>query len=140
MKVSVKKIHPDATMPTYAHHDDAGMDLYAYEGVVIAPGERALIPTGIAMAIPEGHVGLMWDKSGVSTKRGLTTLAGVIDSGYRGEIQIALLNTSHETQEFAAGDKVAQMLIQPVEQPELVEVDDLDETQRGEGAFGSTGV
>lgn len=139
MKVLVKKLDAAAKAPTYAHPGDAGMDLYALTGVTIEPGERVLVPTGIACAIPSGFVGLIWDKSGVAAKRGLKTLAGVVDSGYRGEVMVALFNTSKETQTFDAGDKLAQMLIQPVESPEVVEVEELDDTSRGEGAFGSTG-
>jgi len=139
MQIPVKKLDPNAKIPTYAHVGDAGMDLYALEGVTIEPKQRALIPTGISMAIPDGYVGLIWDKSGVAAKRGLKTLAGVIDSGYRGEVQAALFNTSEETQVFEAGDKLAQMLIQPIESPHIMEVDELDPTRRGEDGFGSTG-
>ena len=138
--MQIKKLSETATLPSFAHDSDAGMDLYANQAVTIEPGERALIDTGIALAIPAGHVGLIWDKSGVATKRGLKTLAGVIDAGYRGEVKIALVNTGTETQAFAVGEKVAQMLIQKVTQPELELVTELPDTQRGEGGFGSTGT
>lgn len=140
MQVQIQKLHESAKMPSYAHDTDAGMDIYAAEAVAIAPGERALVPTGIAVAIPDGYVGLVWDKSGVATKRGIKTIAGVVDAGYRGEVKIGLLNTSDEPQQFAAGEKIAQMLIQRVEHPELIEVDELDDTDRGAGGFGSTGA
>jgi dUTP pyrophosphatase len=140
MELQIKKLHIDAKVPTYAHADDAGMDLYTSVTVVITPGERTLITTGIAMAIPVGYVGLIWDKSGLSNKTGLKVLGGVIDAGYRGEVMVGILNTASETHTFAAGDKVAQMLIQTVVQPQLVTVDELGETARGDGAFGSTGV
>lgn len=140
MELQIKKLHPDAKVPTFAHANDAGMDLYSFETIVIPAGERALVTTGIAMAIPAGYVGLIWDKSGLSNKSGLKVLGGVIDAGYRGEILVGILNTSTETHTFAAGDKVAQMLIQAVVQPILVTVHQLDGTSRGDGAFGSTGV
>ncbi|MEX0933508.1 MAG: dUTP diphosphatase, partial [Candidatus Paceibacterota bacterium] len=95
--------------------------------------------TGIAMEIPQGYVGLIWDKSGVSLKRGIKVLGGVIDAGYRGEIRIGLINLGSETVSFEAGQKVAQMLIQSVASPEIVEVTELGDTERGEGGFGSTG-
>lgn len=140
MEVQVKKLDERATLPKYAHDDDAGMDFFSLEDVSIAPGERQAVATGIALAIPEGYVGLFWDKSGVSVKAGLTTMAGVVDAGYRGELKIVLLNTSDTTQTFAAGDKVAQMLIQSIEHPQLVVVDELEDTARDEGGFGSTGT
>ncbi len=140
MELHIKKLHPDAKVPTYAHRDDAGMDMYALITVVVPPGERALVPTGIALAIPVGHVGLLWDKSGLSNKSGLKVLGGVIDAGYRGEVMVGILNTGTESHTFTAGDKVAQMLIQAVIQPHLIMVDDLGATVRGDGAFGSTGV
>lgn len=139
MQLKIKKIHPEAVLPTFAHPADAGMDLYAVETVTIESGERVQIKTGIAMAIPMGFVGLIWDKSGVSQKFGLKTFGGVIDSGYRGEVLIGLLNTSPENFTFEAGQKVAQMLIQKIEHPNILEVMELDETDRGEGAFGSSG-
>ena len=140
MELHIKKLHLDAKVPTYAHADDAGMDLYSFTTIIIPAGERALVTTGIAMAIPVGYVGLIWDKSGLSNKSGLKVLGGVIDAGYRGEILVGILNTSAETYTFTAGDKVAQLLIQAVVQPKLLIVDTLDGTVRGDGAFGSTGV
>jgi dUTP pyrophosphatase len=139
MKLLIKKLHPEAKVPTFAHTTDAGLDLCAIEHVTLAPGERRSIATGIAMAIPEGHVGLVWDKSGISHKGGLKTLGGVVDAGYRGEIFVGLLNASDVPYTFEAGHKVAQILIQPIVQPELIETDTLPEADRGEKAFGSTG-
>jgi len=139
MKIQIKKISDTAIVPSFAHSTDAGMDFYANHDVLIEPGQRVLIDTGIAMAIPEGYVGLIWDKSGVAAKRGLKTLAGVIDAGYRGEVKVALFNTGTEEQTFAFGEKIAQMLIQKVEQPILETVAELSDTDRGEGGFGSTG-
>ncbi len=140
MRIAVTKLTPEAKLPTYAHATDAGMDVYAATDVIVPAHERTLVPTGVAMAIPEGYVGLIWDKSGIATKRGLTTLAGVIDAGYRGELQVAIYNTTAEDVSFAAGEKVAQMLVQPVVQPELQEVEALEESERGANGFGSTGV
>jgi len=139
MKLPIKKLHPEAKIPSFAHATDAGMDLHTTIDVTIEPGTLFAIPTGIAFAIPTGHVGLIWDKSGVAIKRGLKTMGGVVDAGYRGEVFVGLFNTTNEIQSFVVGEKVAQMVIQKIEQPEINEVEDLDETDRGEGAFGSTG-
>jgi dUTP pyrophosphatase len=139
MKLYIKKMHEAAVLPNFAHTTDAGMDLCTTTDITIQPGERASVPTGIAMHIPDGHVGLIWDKSGISQKGGLKTLGGVIDAGYRGEIFVGLFNTSQEPYTFMAGQKVAQILIQKIEQPEIEVVDSLDDSDRGEGAFGSTG-
>jgi dUTP pyrophosphatase len=139
MKLLIKKIHPAATLPAFAHATDAGLDLCTVAAVTINPGERKTIATGIALAIPDGYVGLVWDKSGLSHKGGLKTIGGVVDAGYRGEIFVGLHNLSSTPYTFEVGHKVAQILIQKVEQPELVEVDELPEADRGEKAFGSTG-
>jgi dUTP pyrophosphatase len=139
MEIKITKLHPDAKIPQYAHHNDAGMDLFCVETITINPGERLQIKTGIAMEIPDGYVGLVWDKSGLSQKFGLKTLGGVVDSGYRGEIMVGMYNLSTEPYVFEVGHKVAQMLIQKVEQPSIVEVEELSESVRGDNAFGSTG-
>jgi dUTP pyrophosphatase len=137
--IKVKKIHPDAKLPSYAHTGDAGFDLFAPQDVSLAPGERMGIPSGIAMEVPDGYVGLIWDKSGLSIKNGLKILGGVLDSGFRGEIIIGVMNLSREAYMFEKGHKIAQMLIQKVERPEIIEIDELTETERGAGGFGSTG-
>jgi dUTP pyrophosphatase len=139
MKLGIKKLEPNALLPTYAHDDDAGMDLYSLEPITIRAGERTDVRTGLAMQIPRGFVGLIWDKSGLSNKFGLKILGGVIDAGYRGEIRIGLINLGKEHVEFEAGRKVAQMLIQKVESPAIIEISELGQTSRGEGGFGSTG-
>ncbi len=139
MTLKAKKLHPDALLPKYALANDAGMDFYANETLVLPPQERKLVSTGIALAIPQGYVGLIWDKSGIALKHGLKVMAGVIDSGYRGEIKILLHNLSSQPFTIERGKKIAQMLIQPIERKNIVEVDELDETPRGEGGFGSTG-
>lgn len=140
MTLRLKKLSPTATLPKYIHPHDAGMDLYSCETLTIGPGERKLIPTGIAMAIPSGYVGLIWDKSGIATNHGLKTMAGVIDSGYRGEIKILIHNLSNQPYTVQAGEKIAQILIQPIVHNEIIEVSELDDTSRGKGGFGSTGM
>ena len=139
MKLKIKKLHPDAKIPKYAHQDDAGFDLCAIENITIKVGERFPVQTGIAMEIPEGYVGLIWDKSGVSVKHGIKTIAGVVDSTYRGEILVAVMNLSDKDYLFEKGHKVAQMIIQKKETAEFEEVDELSTTVRGEGRLGSTG-
>lgn len=115
------------------------MDMYASENVHIRKGERGKVSTGIAMEIPEGYVGLVWDKSGLSMNHGLKTLGGVIDSGYRGEIMIGIANLSNEDYTIERGHKVAQLIIQKVETPIIQEVVELNDSHRGEKGFGSTG-
>ncbi len=139
IKVEIKKINNGAKMPTYAHEGDAGMDIYSAESVVVEAGAHAKIHTGIAMEIPSGFVGLVWDKSGISMNHGLKTLGGVIDAGYRGEVVIGVVNLSKEDYVVEAGHKIAQILIQKVESPEVKEVKELNNSERGEKGFGSTG-
>ena len=139
MKLKIKKLDSEAIVPCYSHPDDAGFDLFSIKDIEIAPRSRVQIPTGIAMEIPEGFVGLIWDKSGLSHKNGLKTLGGVIDAGYRGEVKVGLINLSSEIYLLEKGHKVAQMIIQKKETCEIVEVDELSDTSRGEGGFGSTG-
>ena len=127
-------------LPSYAYEGDAAFDLYSREDMTVAPGARVAVPTGIALAIPEGYVGLVWDKSGLAIKQGLKTLGGVIDSGYRGEIMVGIFNTGAETYVFKKGEKVAQMIIQEKEVVHIEEVDELDnDTHRGDKGFGSSG-
>ena len=140
MKINIKKLYENSKVPTFAHSSDAGMDLYTPNRIEIGPMQRVRIGTGIAFEIPDGYVGLIWDKSGVSYRQGLKLLGGVVDSGYRGEVLIGVINLSTETIVFEAGEKVAQMLIQKVERPEFIAVDELTDTERGTGAFGSTGT
>lgn len=139
MKINFKKLHSDTKVPSFAHATDAGFDLFAIEDTTIAPGERKSIPTGLALAIPDGYVGLIWDKSGISHKHGIKTIGGVIDAEYRGEILIGMINLSNESYTFEKGHKVAQMIIQERVYVDFEEVEELDETTRGAGGFGSTG-
>jgi dUTP pyrophosphatase len=138
MKLQIKKLYRDAVIPTRAHKEDAGIDLYAYGSHVIQGGETKKIPVGVALEMEVGYVGLIWDKSSIGSK-GLKTLGGVVDAGYRGEVQVIMHNLTHESYTFLHGQKVAQMLIQKVELCDVIEVDELSDTVRGEGGFGSTG-
>lgn len=140
MQLKFKKLHKDAKVPSYAYKGDAGMDLYVPENITIRVGERKTIPLGIAIEIPDGHVGLMFDKSSLSHKHGLKTYGNVIDSGYRGEVHVGIMNLSDKDYELKTGDKIIQMLIMPVFQVEVVVVDELSESDRGDGKFGSSGV
>jgi dUTP pyrophosphatase len=126
-------------MPKYAYAADAGFDLYTSESFVLNAGESLLVGAGIMMEIPEGFVGLIWDKSGIANNRHIKTVGGVVDSGYRGEIKVGLVNLGKEAQEFKVGDKIAQMLIQKIEYPEFIEVDELENSERGDRGFGSSG-
>jgi dUTP pyrophosphatase len=139
MVVKVKKLENEAKIPEYAHEGDAGMDFFALEKVTISPGQKALIRTGICIEIPHGYVGLFWDKSSIGIKNGIKVLGGVIDSGYRGEVQIGMINLSQEDYTFEKGHKVSQMIIQKVESPTIAHVEALDDSHRGIGGFGSSG-
>jgi dUTP pyrophosphatase len=139
MKLAIKKLYPDAKLPARAHHDDAGLDLYANETLTLKQGEWRTVKTGIALAIPTGYVGLIWDKSSIPHKWGVKTMGGVIDASYRGEVGVIMVNLSQESYEVEKGAKISQLLIQKVELPEVCEVTELDDTIRGVGGFGSTG-
>lgn len=138
MELKIKKIHKDAKLPHFGHKGDAGLDIFSTIDCVLRKREVKAIPTGIKVAIPEGYVGLIWDKSGVSLE-GVHRLAGVVDSGYRGEVKIVMANLSDEPFSIEKGMKIAQLLIQPVVEVEVIEVEDLEATPRGENGFGSTG-
>ena len=139
MRLKIKKIHPDAIIPKYAHEGDAGMDLYTVEAFELEPGERKSVPLGISIELPPGYVSLIWDKSGLSHKYGIKQFGGVIDSGYRGEYHSGVMNLSDKYFKFEKGQKIAQLLIQKVEQVDFEEVNELSDSSRGEGGFGSTG-
>ena len=141
-KIAITRLDPGLPLPQRAHSDDAGIDLHSAEDVVLQPGERKLVSTGIAMALDTGYVGLIHPRSGLAAKRGLSIVntPGTIDSGYRGEIKVCLVNTDRtEPIEIHRGDRIAQLLVQRVEFPQVVEVTELDSTDRGEGGYGSTG-
>lgn len=142
LSIAIKMLDSELPVPSYAHPSDAGADLHAREGVVLEPGDRALIRTGIALAIPHGYVGLVHPRSGLAAKHGITVVnaPGTVDAGYRGEIMVTLLNTD-KTEAFTVnrGDRIAQLVIQKVEQAAFAQVDSLEESARGVGGFGSTG-
>ncbi|MBE0476726.1 MAG: dUTP diphosphatase [Coriobacteriia bacterium] len=143
MELPVLKLDPELPTPRYAHDGDAGMDLYAAEDVTLAPLERALVPTGIAVAIPEGHAGFVQPRSGLALRAGLSLVntPGLIDSHYRGEVKVIAVNLDPaQAIHILRGDKIAQLVIQPVVRAIPVEVSTLEVTARGEGGFGSTGV
>ncbi len=141
--VKIKKLRKNAVIPTYGSEFAAGADLYAAldEAVTIESGETKLIPTGIALSIPVGFAGLIYARSGLASKRGLAPAnkVGVVDSDYRGEVMVALHNHSNAAQTVEAGERVAQMVIAPYITANFILSDELDDTQRGEGGFGSTG-
>ena len=135
----VQRLAPSAILPCYARPGDAGLDLFAAETYELAPGERHAFGTAIAVAIPDGYVGLVWDRSGLAVRAGLTTLGGVIDASYRGELKVPLLNTNDAAYTVQVGDRIGQLLIQPIPSIEVVEVTELDVTPRGDAGFGSSG-
>lgn len=143
MNISVKKLRPNAQLPTYGSAGAGGADLYAcLDGEIsIAPGETAFVPTGLAMAIPAGYVGLIYARSGMACKRGLAPAnkVGVVDSDYRGEFMVALHNHGTAPQKVAPGERIAQLVITPVLTPGYTETEELNDTERGSGGFGSTG-
>lgn len=143
LPLSIMRLDPDLPFPRYAHAGDAGIDLLAANDAVLAPGERALVPTGIAIALPEGCAGFVLPRSGLAFSRGLTVAnaPGLIDNAYRGEIKIILVNLDRENPiEISRGDRIAQLVVQRVQHCILTEVEQLDVTVRGEDGFGSTGV
>ncbi len=140
MNIKFQKISKDAKIPSFAHEGDAGMDLYSNEDASIAPGEIKAVSTGIKMELPNGYVALFWDKSGLALKKGVKTMGGVIDSGYRGELKVIMTNLSKEILEIKKESKIAQMIIQKFESPKIEIAEDLTDTKRGEDGFGSTGL
>ncbi len=142
VQVLVCRLDPELPLPRYARNGDAGADLVAAADVELAPGERAVVPTGIAIALPEGYAGFVHPRSGLAARHGLTMVnaPGTIDSGYRGEVSVILLNTDrHQSVRLRRGDRVAQLVVQRVETARFVATDTLPASQRGGGGFGSTG-
>jgi len=142
VEVLVSTTEPDVPLPSYSHAGDAGADITTRVDVVLAPGERATVPTGLKIALPAGYVALVHPRSGLASRTGLTIVnaPGTVDAGYRGEISVALLNTdSAQEIRLAKGDRIAQLVIQRVEEARFVEVENLPGSHRGEGGFGSTG-
>src|SRR5206468_6337583 len=139
----VRRLHPDAVLPTRAYPGDAGLDLAACERVELAPGERALVGTGLAVAIPDGCAGFVQPRSGLASRHGITVVnsPGLVDSGYRGELRVVLLNTdASERFVVEPGMRIAQLVVLPVPELELVEVDELPESERGVRGFGSSAM
>lgn len=139
LTLKIKRIDSTVILPSYALAGDAACDLHAACEVTIAPGERVQVPVGFAAEVPEGYVMFIWDRSGLSHKHGLKTLGGVVDSGFRGEIKVGLINLGKEPYTLEKNHRVAQMVIQKVEAVAIEEVSELSKTDRGERAFGSTG-
>src|ERR671931_213311 len=138
VRVALKRLDPTLPLPSYARAGDAGLDLHAAAAVTLAPGERALVPTGFAIAIPPGFAGFVLPRSGLALRHGITVLnaPGLIDAGYRGEVKALLVNHDARTQSVARGDRIAQLVIQRVERAELTEVGELSPSERGPGGFG----
>lgn len=141
MKVSIKikKLYSDTVLPKYAHDGDAGMDVYSREDCLLKAGERHLFKLGFGLELPPGYVSLMWDKSGLAVNHGIKNMGGVIEHTYRGEYGVILCNLSDTDYQIRKGDRISQLLIQPIMTAELEEVDELSESNRGQGGFGSTG-
>jgi dUTP diphosphatase len=140
--VLIKRLDPGLPLPASAHPGDAGLDLFAATAVTLAPGERAVVPTGIAIALPDGYAGFIHPRSGLAARHGITLVnaPGTVDAGYRGEIRVTLLNTDTQAAvSFQRGDRIAQLVIQRVTRAVLHEVESLPGSARGEGGFGSTG-
>jgi dUTP pyrophosphatase len=140
--IPIRRLDPDLPLPAYAHPGDAGADLVAAEDAELAPGARAAVRTGVAMAIPDGYVGLVHPRSGLAARLGVTVLnaPGTVDAGYRGEILVILVNLDPvNTVKISRGDRIAQLVVQRVERAEFQVVDSLDDTARGAGGHGSTG-
>ena len=142
VQVLITRLDPELPLPRYAKGGDAGADIVSRVDITLAPGERALVPTGIAIALPDGYVALVHPRSGLAIKHGVTMVnaPGTVDAGYRGELQIILINhDKSEPVSFKRGDRIAQLVIQKVERAEFIEVQDLPGSGRGTGGFGSTG-
>jgi dUTP pyrophosphatase len=142
VEVLIRRIDPALPLPARAHHGDAGVDVYAARDVELAPGERAVVPTGIAIALPDGYAAFVHPRSGLAARHGVTLVnaPGTIDAGYRGEIAVTMINTDRSTPvRFRRGDRIAQLVVQRVERTVFCEVNALPGSARGEGGFGSTG-
>jgi dUTP pyrophosphatase len=143
VEIRIRRLGPDVPLPSYAHPGDAGADLTTTVDVHLEPGERALVPTGISIALPEGYVGLVHPRSGLAARCGLSIVnsPGTVDAGYRGEVKVMLVNLDpRQPVVLRRGDRIAQLVVQRVEQATFVEVDELPPSVRGEGGYGSTGM
>jgi dUTP pyrophosphatase len=141
-ELPVRRLQPDLPLPAYAHPGDAGADLCAAEDVVLPPGGRATVGTGLAVAVPDGHAAFVHPRSGLAARHGVTVVnaPGTVDAGYRGEVRVVLLNTDrHQPFSVRRGDRIAQLVVQPVTRVRFLDVAELPPSPRGEGGFGSTG-
>jgi dUTP pyrophosphatase len=142
VEVLIKRLDPDLPVPSRAHPGDAGVDLFAAVDAELAPGQRVVVPTGVAIALPDGYAAFVHPRSGLGARHGITIVnaPGTVDAGYRGEIRVTLLNTDMQAPvRFQRGDRIAQLVVQRVERPVFLEVDTLPGSARGDGGFGSTG-
>lgn len=139
MKIKAKKLYPDAILPKSMRDGDAALDLYSYRDYTLKPGGRVVVDTGVVFAIPKGYWGNVRDRGGLPAKHGIHTMGGVLDSNYRGDLGIILVNLSKETYQIKKGDRIAQMIIEKHESIEIEEVAELDATNRGENRFASSG-
>lgn len=139
MKLKVKKLHPDAIIPKYAHPGDVGLDMFSLEDYELKPGERKIFPVGFALEFSEGYAAIVKDKGSLPKNGGVHTMGGVFDAGFRGEYNVNLINLGQEIYKIEKGHKIAQLVIIPVAIAELEEVEELSSTSRGKGQFGSTG-
>jgi len=140
MKIKIKRIDKEIELPRYSRKGDAALDIRSAEDCTIKPLERKIVKSGVALELPEGYAGLVWDRGGIAAKHGIHTMAGVLDSNYRGELMIVLKNLSEKDFEIKKGDRIAQLLIQPVIKADVEEVDELSESNRGDKGFSSSGI
>ena len=140
ISIKCKKLLDSASVPTRAHEHDAGWDLYSSERSFVISSKRKVVSTAISLVIPDGYVGLIWPRSGLAAKKGIDVFAGVIDSGYRGEIKVCLYNSSEINFEINKGDRIAQIIFHKLPQTEMLEVGSLEDSIRGDEGFGSSGV
>ncbi len=140
INIKIKRIDKEIELPKYSREGDAALDIRSAETLVLKAGEKRVVKSGIAIELPEGQVGLVWDRGGMAAKHGIHTMAGVLDSNYRGELMIVLKNLSEDNFKIEKGDRIAQLVIQPVSEAVIEESEELSDTERGEGRFTSSGV
>ena len=140
INIKIKRIDKEIELPKYSREGDAALDIRSAETLVLKAGEKRDVKSGIAIELPEGQVGLVWDRGGMAAKHGIHTMAGVLDSNYRGELMIVLKNLSEDNFKIEKGDRIAQLVIQPVSEAVIEESEELSDTERGEGRFTSSGV
>jgi len=140
MKIKFKKLNKNAIIPSFSYEGDAGMDIYCDSDFTFEPGKIISVSTGISMELPKSYVALIWDRSGLAFKNGIKTMGGVLDSGYRGEIKVIMINLSKDELAIKKGSRIAQMLIQKYEVPEIEVVKELSDSERSSGGFGSSGI